>query len=94
MVYQGSVDVGPLWATQSDTSHPKQQKIFQPPHEVPGPTQVPGPFEVSLDQWVRIVAGQQIEVRADGKYHKSKINEQIDQEDEWVRWNRQRDGIE
>jgi hypothetical protein len=49
---------------------------------------------VSLDQWVRIVAGQQIEVRADGKYYKSKIDNQIDQKDDWVAWNRQRDGVE
>lgn len=50
--------------------------------------------EVSLDQWVRIVAGQQIEVRADGKYYQSKINNQLDQQDDWVAWNRQRDGVE
>jgi len=94
MVYQGSVDVGPLWAVRNDTSSTKEQKIYHPPHEVPGPTQVPGPFEVSLDQWIRIAAGQQIEVRPDGKYHKSKINKQIDSKDEWVRWNKQRDEFE
>jgi len=68
MVYQGSVDVGPLWAVKNDSIKPGQQKNLQAPYEVPGPTQVPGPFEVTLDQWVRIVAGQQIEVRPDGKY--------------------------
>ena len=94
MVYQGTVDVGPLWEVKRDTSSTRQPGIYQPPYEVPGPTQVPGPFEVSLDQWIRIVAGQQIEVRADGKYYKSKINEQIDQEDEWVRWNKERDGMD
>jgi hypothetical protein len=94
MVYQGTVDVGPLWAVNPDTTSTRDQKNYQPPYEVPGPTQVPGPFEVSLEQWVRIVAGQQIEVRADGKYHKSKINEQVDQEDDWVRWNKERDGME
>ena len=94
MVYQGTVDVGPLWAVKTDTSSARERKTYQPPYEVPGPTQVPGPFEVSLDQWIRIVAGQQIEVRADGKYHKSKINEEIDQEDEWVRWNKERDGMD
>jgi hypothetical protein len=94
MVYQGSVDVGPLWAVKSDTAQSREQKTFQPPHQVQGPVQVPGPFEVSLDQWVRIVAGQQIEVRADGKYYKSKIDNQIDRKDDWVAWNRQRDGVE
>ena len=94
MVYQGAVDVGPLSAAKSDSTLPQERKIFQPPHQVQGPTQVPGPFEVSLDQWVRIVAGQQIEVRADGKYYKSKIDKQIDQKDDWVAWNRLRDGVE
>jgi hypothetical protein len=94
MVYQGSVDVGPLWAVKSDSTQPQERKTFQPPHQVQGPVQVPGPFEVSLDQWVRIVAGQQIEVRPDGKYYKTKINNQVDQKDDWVAWNRQRDGME
>ncbi len=94
MVYQGAVDVGPLWAVKADTSSSRRSIIHQPPFEVPGPTQVPGPFEVSLDQWVQIVAGQQIEVRSDGKYHKSKIDEKHDKEDEWVNWNKGRDGIE
>lgn len=94
LVYQGAVDVGPLWAVKNDTLRPGESKILQQPFEVPGPTQIPGPFEVSLDQWVRIVAGQQIEVRADGKYYQSKINNPIDQQDDWVKWNRQRDGVE
>lgn len=91
VVYQGSVDVGPLWAVKNDTIKTGQQKKLQTPHEIPGPTQVPGPFEVTLDQWVRIVAGQQIEIRADGKYHRSNINDQIDSVDDWVVWNKMRD---
>lgn len=94
MVYHGSVDVGPLWATRSDTSRPANQKILQPPHEVPGPIQVPGPFEVTLDQWINIVAGFQIEVRPDGKYAKTKINDKLDNEDDWVKWNKHRDDLE
>lgn len=93
-VYQGSVDVGPTWAVKSDSSQQQEKKTMRAPYEVPGPTQVPGPFEVTLDQWIKIIAGYQIEVRPDGKYHKSKIDEQIDGEDDWVRWNKQRDGFE
>lgn len=92
LVYEGAVDVGPLTAANKDTTAPQEQKIYQPPHEIPGPTQIPGPFEVTLDQWVQIVAGYQIEVRQDGKYHKSKINESIDGQDDWVQWNLERDG--
>lgn len=91
LVYEGAVDVGPLSATGTDSTAPREKKMYQPPHEVPGPTQVPGPFEVTLDQWVQIVAGYQIEVRADGKYHKSKINDSIDGQDDWVKWNLERD---
>ncbi|MFZ5516718.1 MAG: FecR family protein [Candidatus Zhuqueibacterota bacterium] len=91
LVYEGAVDVGPLTSAHKDSAAPKEQKIYQPPHEVPGPTQVPGPFQVSLDQWVRIVAGYQIEVRQDGKYYQSKINSAIDTQDDWVKWNLERD---
>jgi len=94
-VYDGSVDVGPLsFAEDSSTKPQQQQSIVRKPTQVPGPTQIPGPFEVSLEDWVRIVAGQQIEVRADGKYHKSKIDKNVDAEDEWVKWNKSRDKVE
>ncbi|MDZ7263916.1 MAG: FecR family protein [candidate division KSB1 bacterium] len=94
LVYQGAVDVGPLWAVKSDSSRPGEPRILQQPYEVPGPTQVPGPYEVSLEQWVRIVAGQQIEIRGDGKYNKTSIDQQIDSNDDWVQWNKRRDGLE
>ncbi|MDZ7330480.1 MAG: FecR domain-containing protein [candidate division KSB1 bacterium] len=90
-VYQGQVDVGPLWLVKRDSSGTRQSGIFQAPTPVPGPSQVPGPFEVSLDHWIQIVAGQQIEVRANGKYYKSNFDLQQDQDNDWVRWNQQRD---
>jgi len=92
LVYDGAVDVGPLSFANEDSARLQQQQPkIQKPFEIPGPTQVPGPFEVSLEEWVRIVAGQQIEVRADGKYYKSKIDENVDADDAWVKWNKQRD---
>ncbi|HDP99022.1 MAG TPA: hypothetical protein ENN22_07560 [bacterium] len=92
MVYDGEVDVGPASFADDETSAPRRQPVqIQQPHEIPGPQEVPGPFEVTLEQWVRIVAGYQIEVRADGKYHQTKIDQQADEQDEWVRWNKQRD---
>lgn len=95
LVYDGSVDVGPLsFAYDDSTSAQRQQQPgVRKPVQVPGPTQVPGPFEVSLEDWVQIVAGQQIEVRADGKYHKTEIDKNVDADDEWVKWNKQRDEI-
>jgi hypothetical protein len=41
----------------------------------------------------QIVAGYQFDVRTDGKYHKSEIIQQRGQEDKWVKWNKERDGI-
>ena len=92
LVYDGAVDVGPVWMAPDDSSQTGQQRqrTLQPV-EVQGPTEVPGPFEVSLEQWVRIVAGYQIEVRADGKYNKTEIDQSTDTEDEWVKWNKIRD---
>ena len=90
-VYDGAVDVGPVWLATGDSTRAKQAVEVQKPMEVPGPTEVPGPFEVSLDQWIQIVAGYQIEVRADGKYYKSKIDKKRDEDDDWVKWNKMRD---
>jgi len=88
VVYDGAVEVGPakLWGLpRSQTSKSLQ------PVEVPGPSQVPGPYEVSLDQWVRIVKGFQITVRADGKYAKTAFDPAQDAATEWVRWNKELD---
>ncbi len=93
-VYKGAVDVGPAWMADDDSTRSARPEQYQQPHEVPGPTEVPGPFEVTLDQWVRIVAGYQIEINQQGKYHKSKIDEQADKENDWVKWNKLRDGVE
>ena len=96
LVYDGSVDVGPLSFAEDDSTQKQpsqQQSQVRKPIQVPGPTQVPGPFEVSLEDWVQIVAGQQIEVRADGKYYKTDIDKNVDLDDEWVKWNKQRDEL-
>jgi len=91
-VYNGSVDVGPNTISQQDPGEqPQNQGKSLKPYEVPGPHEIPPPFEVTLDQWIQIVQGYQIEIRNDGKYAKSKINEEIDQQSEWVKWNMNRD---
>ena len=89
-VYDGTVDVGPakLWGQPIK----REGKSLQP-YQVPGPSQVPGPYEVSLEQWVQIVKGFQITVRQDGKFAKTQFDAQQDAGDEWVKWNKQRDGM-
>jgi hypothetical protein len=88
LVYDGQVDVGPASFWKMPTGN---TQINQAPTEVPGPTQVPGPYEVKLDEWVRIVQGYQIIVRPDGKFAKSRFDQNRDSQIEWVRWNQQRD---
>ena len=88
-VYQGQVDVGPvsLWGMPQQ----QQESRSLQPVEVTGPTEIPPPYQVSLDQWIQIVQGFQIIVRPDGKYAKSKIDQQADSQDEWVKWNQEFD---
>lgn len=88
LVYDGSVDVGPVSFWGKPTS--RTSKSLEPV-EVPGPVEVPPPFEVSLDQWMEIVKGFQITVRPDGKFAKSRFDEKKDAAQDWVRWNIERD---
>jgi len=91
MVYDGAVDVGPNTTAEKDNDQSTLQPKNLKPHEIPGPQEIPGPYEVTLDQWIRIVKGFQIEIRPDGKYAKSRINENLDNQSDWVRWNKERD---
>jgi len=88
LVYDGKVEVGPV---QNWGQTRQQQTKSLKPVEVPGPFEVPPPFEVSLEDWVEIVKGFQIIVRPDGKYAKSKFDEQSDNALNWVKWNKDRD---
>ena len=88
VVYDGVVAVGPvnMWGKPV----PRTTKSLQP-YPVQGPSQVPGPYQVSLEQWQQIVKGYQIVVRQDGKYAKEKIDEKKDADLDWVRWNKEQD---
>lgn len=89
LVYEGEVDVGPTLKYQQEKQ--KSTKSLEP-QEVPGPTEIPPPYEVTLEEWIRIVAGYQVIVREDGKYAKSKIDPD-DAKLDWVKWNRKRDNV-
>ena len=83
-LYEGIVDVGPADSTRIKASVPAAGG-WGPP------VQVPGPFEVSLEEWVRLKPGKQIQVRNGGKYATGDIDASIDTSDKWVRFNQQRD---
>lgn len=60
--------------------------------EIEGPTQIAGPSEVSLEQWVQIVKAQmEITIHPDGTYDIVNFNPIMDSQDDWVRWNQERD---
>lgn len=61
--------------------------------EIAAPMKViPGPQEVSLEQWLEIVANQQVSINADGQVMVKEINAQeLFQQVEWFRWNQQMD---
>ena len=59
--------------------------------EIKAPTQVSGPFEVTLEEWVTLAEGMQINIRSDGKYHMFEFDKAKDAEDEFVKWNQELD---
>ena len=62
-----------------------------PVTEIKAPTQVSGPFEVTLEEWVTLADGMQINIRSDGKYHMFEFDKAKDAEDEFVKWNQELD---
>ena len=58
---------------------------------IQAPTQVAGPFEVTLEEWITLVEGMQINLRADGKYHMFEFDKEADAQDPWVQWNGEQD---
>jgi len=101
LVYEGKVDVN---AAKNVTEARKQQmrQGFQPPGaapkfkigpvtEIQAPTQVAGPYEVSLEDWVSLVEGMQINVRKDGKYSMFKFDQDVDAGLDFVKWNKEQD---
>ena len=92
MVYEGAVDVR-LSEEIEKTVRETQMSAPGPPTRVDGPSEVPGPYEVTLDEWKQIVAGMQIDVRNDGKYHHFEFDRAADSQNAWVKWNQERDRL-
>ena len=44
------------------------------PRQSLAPKQIPGPYEVTLSEWISIVKGEMISIRSDGKYNKTKTD--------------------
>lgn len=86
-VYEGKVAVGPGADLQKGVSAPDSSAR----REVKGPSEVEGPREVTLREWITIVAGQQIRVERSGTFTTGRIDQKKDSTDAWVKYNRERD---
>ena len=93
-VYDGKVDVNQAKNYIEERKKKRQgfapqQTPFKlgPVKEVAAPTQVSGPYEVTLEEWVTLAEGMQINVRSDGKFHIFEFDQKKDAEDEFVKWN-------
>lgn len=54
---------------------PRTQKTGSlAPKQSMAPKQIPGPYEVTLSEWISIVKGEKISIRNDGKYNKTKTD--------------------
>ena len=101
LVYDGKVDVN----AAKNVIDARNQQMRQggpqggaapkfklgPVTEIQAPTQVAGPYEVSLEDWVSLVEGMQINVRKDGKYSMFKFDQDTDAGLDFVKWNKEQD---
>ena len=98
LVYDGKVDVN-----QAKNAIEKRKEMRKslapekpkfklgPVEEVDAPTEVAGPFEVTLEEWISLVDGMQVNVRKDGKYHLFRFDQKTDAEQDFVKWNKEQD---
>ena len=101
LVYDGKVDVN----AAKNVIDARNQQMRQggpqggaapkiklgPDTEIQAPTQVAGPYEVSLEDWISLVEGMQINVRKDGKYSMFKFDQDADAGLDFVKWNKEQD---
>ena len=101
LVYDGKVDVN----AAKNVIDARNQQMRQggpqggaapkfklgPVTEIQAPTQVAGPYEVSLEDWISLVEGMQINVRKDGKYSMFKFDQDVDAGLDFVKWNKEQD---
>ena len=67
-------------------------KPIGPPTRISGPTPIPGPHKVSMEEWTVIIkAMQQVSIGADGIPAKPRDFTEKEDRDEWVEWNKARD---
>ena len=100
LVFEGKVDIN----TPDNLSNLRKQNLqnqlqgggspkfsLGPVQTIQAPTQVAGPYEVTLEEWITLVEGMQINLRSDGKYSMFEFDKEADSKDPWVMWNLEQD---
>jgi hypothetical protein len=82
-LYEGKVDVGP-----ADTTKIKPQAA---PSGWGPPVEVAGPYEVTMETWIKLDPGSEINVRWGGKFATREINKDEDAANRWIAFNVKRD---
>ena len=98
LVYDGKVDVNQ--AKNYIEKRKEKRKGMAPKNtpfklgpveEIKAPTQVSGPYEITLEEWVTLAEGMQINVRKDGKYSMFEFDQAADADLDFVKWNKEQD---
>lgn len=98
LVYSGRVDVNAA-KNVIDERKERRKELFDtgtpfklgPVKKIEAPTEVSGPYEVSLEDWIKLAEGWCIQVRSDGKYHLFEFDKEADAKDDFVQWNKELD---
>jgi len=98
LVYDGKVDVNQ--AKNYIEERKKKRKSLAPTRtpfklgpvtKIDAPTKVSGPYEVSLEEWVTLAEGMQINIRKDGKFSMFEFDQKKDEDLDFVKWNKEQD---
>ena len=98
LVYDGKVDVNQ--AKNYIEERKEKRKGLAPKNtpfklgpvtEIKAPTQVSGPYEITLEEWVTLAEGMQINIRKDGKYSMFEFDQSADGDLDFVKWNKEQD---
>ena len=98
LVYDGKVDVNQ--AKNYIEKRKEKRKGMAPKNtpfklgpveEIKAPTQVAGPYEITLEEWITLAEGMQINVRKDGKYSMFEFDQAADGDLDFVKWNKEQD---
>lgn len=76
-LYEGNVDVG---SQKTDSIARSKSR-----------NEVAGPKEVSLEDWVRLLRGEEVTFNRDGTWSRAKFDPKADLQDPWVKFNADRD---